>query len=659
MLKKLTLITFIALSVVNNTTAQTYFHKTFTPQLRNIEQEVLSYNDVIILGEQVSSKSSALIISRFNSCGHVIWSKKISSNTHSISSIDFRLDKNQNIIIGGNHSINGARNAFVLSITSSGLLNFFKTFDTGTADIAYSLDINQQNEVFIYFKTNIGQAGPNSSNTLAKLKATGEIVWIKQYGFTWVWGQMCATADGGALISDTRAIVKINDQGNVSWNKEFEESYYSQDHFEIPNGYVFFRYSISSSNNSYATMLNKNGSLKWNSQLIPNFNPSRGILRSNGNLLFVGDLAVQAITNNLSFIEIDTASGIILNTSIKKDLFPLVTANDLAELSDNNIIYCGNAPFGTKGGSFISRLNDTLSLVACKDSIINLTYPTATVNISSVKLWTSSNATIPIDSPEILVEDLAIIDEQLLCGYSTPLTLDLGEDTTICPENRLTLGSDTLAFDGYLWSTGESTRTINVNQEGEYYLEAWLACDTISDTIQVNFHPSIQVKAELTPDTAKILDTVNFSLIKPKSFESIIWNFGDGSSSTLTTTLHQYRDKGSFKPSVSIIDSLGCKHTSYLSNYILGLNYSVPNVFTPNGDGTNDFFTINGKGITNTNIKIYNRWGELIFNGENQSWDGSSYNGQLVAAGTYFYIINFLQLGRSIEEIKGSVSLIR
>ena len=659
MLKKLSCI-FIILFLSGFTSfSQTYFHKTFSPLLNNIEQEIFPNNDVIIIGEQATGKSSELIVTRFNSCGHVIWSKKVSSSTHSLTTIDFKLDTNQNIVIGGNYIINGSRNAFVLSISPNGSLNYFKTFDTGTADIAYSLDINTKNEVFIYFTTNIGQAGPNSSNTLAKLKANGQLLWVKQYGFTGVWGQMCATADGGALISNSRAIIKINSQGNISWNKEFEEAFYSQNHFETPNGFVFFRYSIASNNNSYAVMLNKDGSLKWNSQLLPNFRPHQGMLRKNGNLLYLGDFAIQAITNNITFIEIDTADGTILKTTIKKDNFPLLSANDLDELADNSVVYCGNEPFGKQGTSFISRLNDTLSLISCKDSIINLTYPTASIGVNPANDWISSNSAISIVSPKLIIESFNLQDEQIRCSYSKPLSLDLGEDTTICSENKITLGSDTLAFDGYLWSTGKATQTIKVNQEGEYYLDAWLDCDTISDTIQVSFHPKIKVQAQLSPDTASILDTVNFKILSPKNFLSSTWEFGDGASSIKATTFHQYRNNGSFKPSITIIDSLGCSHTSYLSNYILGLKYAIPNVFTPNGNGTNELFTINGKGIINTRIKIYNRWGDIIYNANNGSWDGSNNNGKQVAAGTYFYVINFQQLGRGVEEIKGSVSLIR
>jgi len=75
-----------------------------------------------------------------------------------------------------------------------------------------------------------------------------------------------------------------------------------------------------------------------------------------------------------------------------------------------------------------------------------------------------------------------------------------------------------------------------------------------------------------------------------------------------------------------------------LVNLIDGLE--IPNVFTPNGDGINDVFTIDGKAITEFNLTIVNRWGNTIFesNDINTSWDGTA-DGTPCLDGTYFYII--------------------
>ena len=70
----------------------------------------------------------------------------------------------------------------------------------------------------------------------------------------------------------------------------------------------------------------------------------------------------------------------------------------------------------------------------------------------------------------------------------------------------------------------------------------------------------------------------------------------------------------------------------------------VYNGFTPNGDGTNDFFVIdNIDKYPNNNVHIFNRWGNKLFstsryNNVTNNWDGKV-NGKPVASGTYYYLI--------------------
>jgi gliding motility-associated-like protein len=84
---------------------------------------------------------------------------------------------------------------------------------------------------------------------------------------------------------------------------------------------------------------------------------------------------------------------------------------------------------------------------------------------------------------------------------------------------------------------------------------------------------------------------------------------------------------------------------------------AIPNVFTPNNDNVNDEFVIKPNGITVTdyNIKIYNRWGSLMFSSQNIniSWDGRTTAGVKVSEGIYYYIISL-----NNTEYKGELSLI-
>jgi gliding motility-associated-like protein len=94
------------------------------------------------------------------------------------------------------------------------------------------------------------------------------------------------------------------------------------------------------------------------------------------------------------------------------------------------------------------------------------------------------------------------------------------------------------------------------------------------------------------------------------------------------------------------------------------LDRLIPNVFTPNGDGINDFFKVNADNINDCfdafEISIYNRWGQLEFKDQNFhfKWDGKNKSGQSQSDGVYFYIINGHFKNESFT-YKGTIHLLR
>ena len=93
----------------------------------------------------------------------------------------------------------------------------------------------------------------------------------------------------------------------------------------------------------------------------------------------------------------------------------------------------------------------------------------------------------------------------------------------------------------------------------------------------------------------------------------------------------------------------------------------MPNVFTPNRDGVNDYFyVIAGKEVaTVKEFQIFNRWGERVFNNKNTKpneylggWDGF-YKGRVADNGTYVYYIIITLLNGTTEEVKGNITLFR
>ena len=88
----------------------------------------------------------------------------------------------------------------------------------------------------------------------------------------------------------------------------------------------------------------------------------------------------------------------------------------------------------------------------------------------------------------------------------------------------------------------------------------------------------------------------------------------------------------------------------------------IPNSFSPNGDGVNDHWKIDYKGIKEVNIKIFNRWGEIIYlargGTEKPEWD-AMYKGLPVPVGTYFYQIEATGITVGIVYKSGLVEVVR
>jgi gliding motility-associated-like protein len=85
----------------------------------------------------------------------------------------------------------------------------------------------------------------------------------------------------------------------------------------------------------------------------------------------------------------------------------------------------------------------------------------------------------------------------------------------------------------------------------------------------------------------------------------------------------------------------------------------MPNVFTPNNDGVNDYFHIKElKGINQATLRIYNRWGQKLIEKNDilSGWDGK-YNGEYCTDGTYFWIIQYTTMNNESKTKTGFLTL--
>ena len=121
-----------------------------------------------------------------------------------------------------------------------------------------------------------------------------------------------------------------------------------------------------------------------------------------------------------------------------------------------------------------------------------------------------------------------------------------------------------------------------------------------------------------------------------------LWNFGDGESSTQFEPVHEYNATGTYNAELIAYNVEGCTDTFPMSVTVIVLPLlDVPNAFTPGRFGDNGIVKVRGFGITKMQWRIYNRWGQLIFESANKTngWDGT-FKGKLQPLDVYTYTLD-------------------
>ncbi|HVY74099.1 MAG TPA: gliding motility-associated C-terminal domain-containing protein, partial [Puia sp.] len=137
---------------------------------------------------------------------------------------------------------------------------------------------------------------------------------------------------------------------------------------------------------------------------------------------------------------------------------------------------------------------------------------------------------------------------------------------------------------------------------------------------------------------------------------------GDSASRNNTdTVMHQYEKTATFNACLIAINDFGCADTvcqpvDALVNPLL----DVPNAFTPGRFGQNSVVMVKGFGIVSMNWRIYNRWGQLVFqsNNPNMGWDGT-WKGTPQPMDVYAYTLEAVFFDGTKTTRKGDITLIR
>jgi len=205
----------------------------------------------------------------------------------------------------------------------------------------------------------------------------------------------------------------------------------------------------------------------------------------------------------------------------------------------------------------------------------------------------------------------------------------------------------------YLWDNGDTTQHSNICP-GSHWVEV---TDAIGCMIREDFTID-NIVISLDPAAAIILcDLENINIDLEASavggtmpFSYLWWNGSSDNPINLGMSPGNY--------SITVTDTNGCFVDT---NFQIATITSdcVPNVFSPNGDGINDNWSLEDTFLyAESEVRIYGRFGKLIFQsvGYHTAWDGKNENGKDLPDGVYFY---HLEIGNGFEPIQGTVTIIR
>lgn len=237
--------------------------------------------------------------------------------------------------------------------------------------------------------------------------------------------------------------------------------------------------------------------------------------------------------------------------------------------------------------------------------------------------------------------------------YSLPSVQAHTSKDTVCYGESITLfGSGAT---NYSWDNQVIDSQLFIPTETATYSLEGTDNNGCKNVDQINITVAPETSIDLGDDVS-ICPEQQITLGLDQSFSNYLWNDG----STEATISIDY--DGTFQ--LTVTDEFYCSYTDSIQVLLLERCSEllfIPNVFTPNNDGDNDYFIAYGTGITQITITIYNRWGNIVYTSEELdfAWDGSNLNGASCNDGVYVYTIFYSYDGIEFNNATGHVTIIR
>jgi gliding motility-associated-like protein len=248
-----------------------------------------------------------------------------------------------------------------------------------------------------------------------------------------------------------------------------------------------------------------------------------------------------------------------------------------------------------------------------------------------------------------------------------PNSIDLctGDTITLKAKDPITGSTYQWIKDGYSIS-GETGNQYAASSGGDYYLAGALnGCADTSLRLRITLRPTPIATIINTNKDVCSFDTLEFKADQPNGDYDYLWS--PGNNFRLISTTEGPDVKGHFDETtvvkLSVYSAFGCSATDTTVAVVHPCCTAlVPSAFTPNGDGSNDYFIpLMEPGQQLISFRVFDRYGHIVYDNEEprKGWNGAYQNGKIANIGVYMYRIQYTCSDNKLYDKKGDITLLR
>lgn len=253
------------------------------------------------------------------------------------------------------------------------------------------------------------------------------------------------------------------------------------------------------------------------------------------------------------------------------------------------------------------------------------------------------------------LDDCGFLYDEIDVGLKIVTPLSLIEDTTICKGEAIKLEAQS-GFDSYLWNTGDTTKSIRVNQAGMYSVEVERFCGVQKDSVIILIDSVPNVSLTIGNDTNICRnedENIPIKLNPSIQLPNYLWSTGETSSSIMVAKGGGYWLESSYSCGILRSNKIEVTACTPKEDIIF-----IPNAFSPNNDGLNDVFKPVVNDANLVELTIYNRWGEEIYSDMDRfEWDGLC-GIKVCTKGMYIFVVLFKDETGNVLQRKGKFQLV-